>query len=166
MEYILLSDKRRWVTHFCIGKRAVIGSDNLLSPVRCPAIIWTYYSDVIMGAMVSQFTSPTTVYSTVYSRADQRKFQSSASLAFVRRIHRWPNKRPVTRKMFPFDDVIMQNPMEYGRHWQKQRRRTFFSSSLFILCKFAMLLKHEWTKTIPVKTTRCSWNAISSCCYG
>ena len=46
--------------------------------------------------------------------ADQRKHQSSASLAFVRRIHRWPvnspRKRPVTRKMFPFDDVIMLIP--------------------------------------------------------
>ena len=42
---------------------------------------------------------------------DQRKHQSSASLAFVRGIHRWPvnsqHKWPVTRKMFPFDDVIM-----------------------------------------------------------
>ena len=47
----------------------------------------------------------------VYSDADQRKHQSSASLAFVRGIHRWPvnspHKGPVTRKMFPFDDVIM-----------------------------------------------------------
>ena len=51
------------------------------------------------------------VYSTVCSDADQRKHQSSASLAFVRGIHRWPvnspHKGPVTRKMFLFDDVIM-----------------------------------------------------------
>ena len=37
--------------------------------------------------------------------------QSSTSLAFVWGIHRWPvnspHKGPVTRKMFPFDDVIM-----------------------------------------------------------
>ena len=50
-------------------------------------------------------------------RADQRKHQSSASLAFVRGIHRWPvnspHKWPVTRKMFPFDDVVM-NPL--GTH--------------------------------------------------
>ena len=48
----------------------------------------------------------------VYSGADQRKHQSSASLAFVWRIHRWPVNSPhkgaVTRKMFPFDDIIMQ----------------------------------------------------------
>ena len=64
------------------------------------------------GAMVSQITSLMIVYSTVYSGADQRKHQSSASLAFVRGIHRRPvnspHKEPVTRKMFPFDDVIMQ----------------------------------------------------------
>ena len=60
-------------------------------------------------------TSLTIVYSTVNSGADQRKHQSSASLAFVRGIHRWPvnspHKGPVTRKMFPFDDVIVVIPV-------------------------------------------------------
>ena len=63
--------------------------------------------------MASQITSLTIGYSTVYSGADQRKHQSSALLVFVREIHRWPvnspHKWPVTRKMFPFDDVIMSN---------------------------------------------------------
>ena len=70
-----------------------------------------YYCDVIMGAMASQITSLTIVYSTVHSDANQRRHQSCASLAFVRGIHRWPvnspHKWPVTRKMFTFDDVIM-----------------------------------------------------------
>ena len=70
-----------------------------------------HYSDVIMGAMASQITSLTIVYTTVYSGADQRNHQSSVSLAFVRGIHRSPvnspHKRPVTRKMLPFGDVIM-----------------------------------------------------------
>ena len=65
----------------------------------------------MMGAMASQITSLTIVNSTVYSGVDQRKHQSSASLAFVRGIHRWPvnspHKWPVTQKMFPFDDVII-----------------------------------------------------------
>ena len=64
-----------------------------------------------MSMMVSQITSLTIVYSSVYSDADQRKHQSSASLAFVRGIDRGPvnspHKWPVTRKIFPFDDVIM-----------------------------------------------------------
>ena len=67
-----------------------------------------HYSDVIMDAMVSHITS---LYSTVYTGANQRKHQSSVPLAFVRGIHRSPvnspHKCPVTRKKFPFDDVIM-----------------------------------------------------------
>ena len=78
---------------------------------RCSDIITETYSDIIMGAMASQITSLTIVYSTLYSGTDQRKYQSSASLASVRGIHRWPvnspHKGPVTRKMFSFDDVIM-----------------------------------------------------------
>ena len=86
-------------------------------------VIWQkqklHYGDVIMGAIASQITSLTIVYSIVYSDADQRKHQSSASLAFVRGIHRGPvnspHKWPVTRKMFPFDDVIMVILVIYHR---------------------------------------------------
>ena len=64
-----------------------------------------------MSEIASHITSLTIVYSIVYSDADQRKHQSSASLAFVRGIHRGPvnspHKWPVTRKRFPFDDVFM-----------------------------------------------------------
>ena len=81
-------------------------------PWNVPAAFRRYhYSDVTMGAIASEITSLTIVYSTVYSDADQRKHQSSASLVFVRGIDRGPvnspHKWPVTRKMFPFDDVIM-----------------------------------------------------------
>ena len=66
-----------------------------------------HYCDVIIGVMMSQITSLTIFYSTVYSGADQRKHQSSASMAFVWGIHRWPvnspHKWPLTRKMLPFD---------------------------------------------------------------
>ena len=69
-----------------------------------------HYNAVIMSTMASQIASLTND-TTVYSDADKKKHQSSASLAFVRGIHRWPvnspHKGPVTRKMFPFDDVIM-----------------------------------------------------------
>ena len=71
-----------------------------------------HYSDVIMNVMASQITSLMIVYSTVYSSADQRKHKSPASLAFVWKIRWWPvnspHKGPVTRKLFPFDDVIMK----------------------------------------------------------
>ena len=79
-------------------------------------VYYIHYTDVIMGAIASQkkiasqITRLTIVYSTVYSDSDQRKHHSSASLAFVWGIHRGPVNSPhqwqVTRKMFPFDDVI------------------------------------------------------------
>ena len=81
--------------------------DRLNSIVRS-----SRYDDVIMTMLASQITSLTVVYSIVHSGVNQRKHQSSASLAFVREIHRgpvnFPHKWPVTRKMFPFDDVIMK----------------------------------------------------------
>ena len=65
-----------------------------------------------MTTIASEITSLTIVYPTFYSGADQSKHQSSASLAFVWGIHRGPvnspHKGPVTREMFPFDDVIME----------------------------------------------------------
>ena len=80
-----------------------------------------------MSGMASQITNLTVVYSTVYSGADQRKHQSSASVVFVRGIHRSPvnspHKGPVTRKMFPFDDVIMKS-LSNGQYL----RRNFVST--------------------------------------
>ena len=76
-----------------------------------------------MITIASQITILTIVYSILYSDVAQRKHQSSASLAFVQGIHRWPvnspHKKPVTRKMFPFDDVIMK----------KSAQNTFLSQS-------------------------------------
>ena len=77
-----------------------------------------------MSAVAFQITSVSIVCSTVCSGADQRKHQSAASLACVKGIRRWPvdspHKGPVTRKMFPFDDVIMNpssRPMLLLNQW-------------------------------------------------
>ena len=63
--------------------------------------------------MASQINNLAIVYSIVYWATDQRKHQSSAALSCVRGIHRWPVNSPykghLTRKMFPFDDVIMNH---------------------------------------------------------
>ena len=100
--------------------------------------------------MASQITS-LTIYSTVYSGADLRKHQSPASLAFVRGIHWWPvnspHKWPLTRKVFPFDDVIiiytigaahlaahLATEAEYGYHlWNKILVCIFPLSLWFVL---------------------------------
>ena len=90
-----------------------------------------------MGTIASQITSVAVVYSTVYSGADQRKHQSSASLAFVWGIHRRPvnspHKWPVTRKMFPFDDVIMMSIFSLKNSYRigyLQHVRNFVSASM------------------------------------
>ena len=88
----------------------------------CHVFVVIHNNDAIMSAMASQITSLTIVYSTVDSDADQRKHRSSALLAFVRGIHRGPvnspHKWPVTRKMFPFDDVIIpQTPIYLSRYF-------------------------------------------------
>ena len=93
--------------HFVQGEM----SKRILEHIIMQNFSILHYCDVIMSTMASQITSLAIVYSTVYSGSDQRKHQSSASLAFVRGIRRWlvnsPHKGPVTRKMFPFDEVIM-----------------------------------------------------------
>ena len=95
-----------WVAIIIMHMLLIFFKWQLLSSKR-----WVHYSDTIMSAMAFQITSLTIVYSIVYSGADQRKNQSSASMAFVRGIHRSPlnspHKWPVTREMFPFDDVIV-----------------------------------------------------------
>ena len=99
-----------------------------------------------MGAIASQITSLTIVYASVYSGADQSKHQSSASLAFVWGIHRGPvnspQKWPVTRKMFPFDDVIMDNP------WRRHQMETF--SALLALCVGNSPVTDEFPSQRPV----------------
>ena len=86
--------------------------------VKMPTLSFqqSHYNDVIMGAIA--FTGVSIVYSTVCSGADQRNHQGYVSLAFVMRVHRWPvyspHKGPATRKMFPFDDVIMPGLISDG----------------------------------------------------
>ena len=103
------------------------------------ALPYHHYSDVLMGAMMHQITSLTIV-----SGADQRKHQSSASLAFVRGIHRWPvnspHKGPVTRKMFPFDDVIMHDVMSYC------------SPSLYLQTQFPQVCSVHWPSVPAVQS--------------
>ena len=108
----------------CITVDAWIGADIVI--LQCIPI--THCIDVIMGPMASQITSLTIVYSAVYSGEDQRKHQSSASLAFVRGIHRSPvnslHKWAVTRKLFPFDDVIMSKDWTMYHNFTKYPRES------------------------------------------
>ena len=107
------------IIHSCPNPQYWFGCTVLIT--EGPVELTDHYDDVIMTMLASQITSLTVVYSIVCSGVNQRKHQSSASLAFVWEIHRgpvnFPHKWPVTRKMFPFDDVIMWlglYPMKYA----------------------------------------------------
>ena len=93
-----------------------------------------HYNDVVMGTMASQITGVSIVYLTVSSGADQIKHQSFASLAFVWGIHRWQenssHKVPVTRKMFPFDDVIIKSTLDQLMAWCHQVTNPFLEPIL------------------------------------
>ena len=99
-------------SQFCMYTRisdlniVINGSADVLAPK-----VARNYNDVIMSAMASQSPASRLFTLPFIQGADQRKHQSSASLAFVRGIHRWPvnspHKRPVKRKIFSFDDGIM-----------------------------------------------------------
>ena len=140
----LTRDNRKKITYLSIG--LAMGM-KIFEPDSYHSIWWYHYTDVTMSPMASQITCLGIVYSTVYSGADQRKHQSSASLAFVRRIHRGPvnspHKRPDMRKMFPFDDVIMcglvkkdqiskplsEGPSIRNKHGVEIKKNTYQNSS-------------------------------------
>ena len=114
----------------------------LLSSINSKGILDKHYDAVIMTMLASQITSLTVVCSIVYSGANQRKHQSSASLAFVREIHRgpvnFPHKWPVTRKMFPFDDVIM---------YSHSKKRT----DITVKCRANLLIHSQTSTASPLK---------------
>ena len=99
-----------------------------------------------MSAMASQITGVSIAYSTVCSGANKRNHQSYASLAFVRGIHWWPgnslHKGSVTRKMFPFDDVIMEyaklSVMSCGNE------ADYFFGSIRFLRVYGAIVFHLW----------------------
>ena len=114
-----------WMEHCGIWSRCILGFVKLVCSGDKTILQLFYfhnrisfsgkhYSNGIMGVMASQITS----LKIVYSNADQRKHQSSASLAFVRGIHWWlvnsPHKGPVTWKMFPFDHIILRLHLNQG----------------------------------------------------
>ena len=130
-----------------------------------------------MGAMASQITSPTIAYSTIYSRADQRQHQNSASLTSVWGNHRRPVNSPhkgqVTRKMIPFDDVIMlQSRSQNSNIYSIQRctkkllnrsdTRLVWNSTYYNISKHILQYKNlvyinaRWGTSTKVKMTACA----------
>ena len=123
-----------------VSTRLALNHQSLM-PKFAFIILIVHYNDVIMGAVASQITSLTIVYSTVDSDADQRKHQSSTSLAFVRGIHQGavnsPHKWPVTRKMFPFDDIIMYN---------HEHTEVCFNTTTIFPCTRVPIMRIRWAQ--------------------
>ena len=111
--------------------------------------------DVIMSAVASQITSVSIVCSTVGSGTNQRKHQSSVSLAFVRGIHWWPvnsaHKGPVTRKMFPF---LMTSSCTSWTNWTQSVGSVLCTLYIsFCNITYNMLYIHVHTMEPPYITT-------------
>ena len=136
-----------------------------------------------MSAMASQITGVSIVCSTVCSGAGQRKHQSSASMAFVKGIHRcrWPmdspHKGPVTQKMLSFDDVIMLCQCSFTWQWggwgcevscgghHRPRGKTTTGSAVdgtvFDIAQILAYLVHVWTPMSSVRKKARPINLIS-----
>ena len=116
-----------------------------------------------MGAIAPQITRLVSVYSAVWLGADQGKHQSSASLAFVRGIHRRPGKSPhkgpVTRKMFPFDDVITD------RHQPEVAQYALWRAWLnfFLMINYGNYVSGIWASWVSPQLTPCRKGNSASC---
>ena len=138
------------VVHICILPTHLKSWDTSRShrPFSKTSSGGDHYNDVIMSAMASQITSLTIVYPTLYSGADQWKHLSSASLAFMRGTRRWPvnspHKGPVTRKMFLFDDVIMQPEILWKIYLTSQSALLPLVAVWVALWKFKYIAKYTW----------------------
>ena len=107
-------DLRRFIEYWKDPIILFVKKIKSLTAKKLQKMVSLQYSDVIMSAMASQINSVPIICSIVCWGADQRKYQSSTPLAFVRGIHlsplNYPHKGPATRKMFSFDDVIIFVP--------------------------------------------------------
>ena len=95
-----------------------------------------HYRDIIMSAIAFQITSISIVCSTVDSGADQRKYQSSASLAFVQGIHRWPVNSP-HKKASNVENVSIR-----WRHYVDAMKCVYISSCVMLtpMCTMKSLI--------------------------
>ena len=115
-----------------------------------------HHSDVIMSAMASQITGISIVCSTVCSGVDQWKLQCSASLAFVRGIHRWllnsPHKGPVTQKMFPFN--LGDSCVTYSNFWDSCTLLYASNNVQVFVVENLLTLFPNWSTRALSSTTR------------
>ena len=112
-----------WSLYRCQTSSCLIGATTKKTHDGQWDILFMHYNDVIMGTIASQITSLAIVYSTDYSDADQRKHQSSASLAFVRGIHRGMASNAVNASIWWRHHVCVSNIIHFrltnGCSWER-----------------------------------------------
>ena len=140
LTYMMIQEIMSLTTHRCC---VTFQASGTCSHVSRRTWLSVHYGDVIMGAIASQITSLTIVYSSVYSDADQRKYQSSAPLAFVRGIHRRPvnspHKWPVTRKCFH----LMTSSWYQKRNNDTTKQHTDYAKRLLTYINHPMSRHHN-----------------------
>ena len=113
--WVILSRFKQWPSAKMIPFSSQVNIANMSyentsrSTTRDPLLVTWHYNDVKMGSMASQITSLTIVHSTVLFRRRSKKTSKLrvTGLCSGNSPVNSPHKRTVTRKMFPFDDVIL-----------------------------------------------------------
>ena len=118
--------------------------------LKCESFI-QHWSDVIMGPMASQITSLAFVYPIVYSGADQRKYQSLASLARVRGIHRWPRQASNA-----------ENASIWWRHYESQTIQHGIIAHDLVPIRLQGTINHGSAKTLGSKPIRYRFDSNAS----
>ena len=82
--YIFIFDLTHWgrVTHICVGKLTIIGSDNGLSPERCQAIIWTNAVILFTGPLGTNFSEISIEIQTFSLKKIRLKMSSAKCCSF------------------------------------------------------------------------------------
>ena len=146
---VQLVDLTVWMSNYIQYKTVPVMTYPCHDLSQCMLV---HYDDVKMTMLASQITSLMVVYSIVYSGVNQRKHQSSASLAFVREIHRgpvnFPHKWAVTRKMFPFDDVIMKMWQAIARTSGTSTHCIYMSGLILGLCRTNERCRYKVTPSL------------------
>ena len=103
-----------------------------------------HYNGVIMGAMASKITTRDSLLNRIFRRRSKKAWKHRVT-GLCGGIHRWPvnstHTWPVTRKMLPFDDVIMISVDDIIQ-WTLSRE---------VICQLSSS-PHSWQKSLLMVT--------------
>ena len=155
--FLLLCDVT-W-SHTCRVLKAVVSLGNGVTHIASRKFF--HYADVIMSAMASQITGLTIVYSIFIQAQIKENIKAPRHWPFVWGIHRRPvnspHKRPVTRKMLPFDDVIMSKFFVSLRQLLENVNHFIFDYFIFYI-SYVLI---AWSHQLPRHNETIYWPTLS-----